>query len=148
MSMIETGTGLNYGRLDELLGFHLRMASAAMARDFGEAMDELGLTQKQCAVLELIAANPQSSQIDLAAALGTDRATMMALVDRLDARGLIARTPSARDRRRQELSLTEDGQTLLKDARRRIAAHERRYLDRLGTAKAERLLSLLREIYS
>ena len=148
MSVVETGTGLSYGRLDELLGFHLRMASAAMARDFGEAMDALNLTQKQCAVLELIAANPQSSQIDLAAALGTDRATMMALVDRLDARGLIARTPSARDRRRQELSLTEDGQTLLKDARRRIAAHERRYLDRLGTAKAERLLALLREIYS
>ena len=148
MSLMESDIGLNYGRLDGLLGFHLRMASAAMARDFGEAMDELGLTQKQCAVLELIAANPQSSQIDLAAALGTDRATMMALVDRLDARGLVARTPSARDRRRQELSLTEDGQTLLKDARRRIAAHERRYLDRLGTAKAERLLSLLREIYS
>ena len=148
MSLMESDIGLNYGRLDGLLGFHLRMASAAMARDFGEAMDELGLTQKQCAVLELIAANPQSSQIDLAAALGTDRATMMALVDRLDARGLVARTPSARDRRRQELELTEDGRTLLKQARRRIEQHEERYLNRLGPAKAERLLSLLREIYA
>ncbi len=135
------------GRLDGLLGFHLRMASAAVARDFAVAMDDLGLTQKQCAVLELIAANPGISQIDIAAALGTDRATMMALVDRLDGRGLLRRTPSARDRRRQELELSEAGAALLREARRRIAAHERRFAARLGAAKAEALAALLREIY-
>jgi DNA-binding MarR family transcriptional regulator len=134
------------GRLDGLLGFHLRMASAAMARDFAAAMADLGLTQKQCAVLELIDANPGISQIDMATLLGMDRATMMALVDRLDGRGLVARTASRRDRRRQELSLTADGRTLLREARGRIAAHERPFLDRLGPAKAERLVALLREI--
>jgi DNA-binding MarR family transcriptional regulator len=72
---------------------------------------------------------------------------MMALVDRLDERGLLVRTPSQRDRRRQELSLSEAGQDLLRSARRRIATHERRFLDRLGEAKAERLMSLLREVY-
>ena len=144
---LDEGAGLSLGRLDDLLGFHLRMASAVVARDFAEALADLGLTQKQCAVLELIAANPQVSQIDMAARLGMDRATMMALVDRLDERGLLVRTPSQRDRRRQELSLSETGQELLRNARRRIATHERRFLDRLGEAKAERLMSLLREVY-
>ena len=135
------------GRLHGLLGFHLRMASAAVARDFAAAMDDLGLTQKQCAVLELIAANPGISQIDIAAALGMDRATTMAVVDRLDERGLVSRTASQRDRRRQELGLSETGRTTLAEARRRIGAHERRFATRLGPERATQLMMLLREIY-
>src|SRR4051794_33163526 len=98
--ILDERAGLSLGRLDGLLGFHLRMASAVVARDFADELADLGLTQKQCAVLELIAANPQVSQIDMTATLGMDRATMMALVDRLDERGLLVRTPSLRDRRR------------------------------------------------
>ena len=146
MAVDET-SGLSLGQLDGLLGFHLRMASAAVARDFAATLDDLELTQKQCAVLELIAANPQVSQIDMAATLGMDRATMMAVVDRLDDRGLVLRAASQRDRRRQELTLSETGQTLLRDARRRIAQHERRFLDRLGPERAERLMQLLPAVY-
>jgi DNA-binding MarR family transcriptional regulator len=148
LALTDDGEALSLGRLDGLLGFQLRMASAAMARDFAAAMADLGLTQKQCAVLELIATNAGVSQVDMAARLGMDRATMMALVDRLDARGLLVRTASRRDRRRQELSLTTDGKALLREARGRIAAHERPFVDRLGPAKAERLVALLREIYA
>ena len=111
---IEETDRLSLGRLNGLLGFHLRMASAAVARDFAATLDDLGLTQKQCAVLELVAANPQAAQIDMAAMLAMDRATMMALVDRLDQRGLLVRTSSQRDRRRQELTLSETGLALLR----------------------------------
>src|SRR6185312_7164884 len=103
--------------------FHLRMASAAIARDFAAVMQGLDLTQKQYAVLELIDANTGVSQIDLATTLGTDRATMMAIVDRLDARRLLTRRRSASDGRRQELQLTAAGTRLLADARRRAASH-------------------------
>lgn len=144
---VDEASGLSLGRLNGLLGFHLRMASAAVARDFAATLEDLGLTQKQCAVLELIAANPQVSQIDMAAALGMDRATMMAVVDRLDDRGLVLRAASQRDRRRQELTLSESGQTLLREARRRIAQHERRFLDRLGPERAALLMQLLPAIY-
>ena len=144
---VDEASGLSLGRLDGLLGFHLRMASAAVARDFAATLEDLGLTQKQCAVLELIAANPQVSQIDMAATLGMDRATMMAVVDRLDDRGLVLRAASQRDRRRQELTLSESGQTLLREARRRIAQHERRFLDRLGPERAALLMQLLPAIY-
>jgi len=137
---------LDFGRLDGLMGFHLRMASAAVARDFAMAMAGLDLTQKQCAVLELIAANPQVSQIDLAQALGTDRATMMAVVDRLDGRGLILRRKSGRDGRRQELSLSAAGGRLLGEARDRIAAHEARFRAGLGDRRTDALIVLLRRV--
>ena len=137
---------LDLGRLAPLLGFHLRMASAAIARDFATRMADLDLTQKQYAVLELIAGNRGVSQIDLARALGTDRATMMAVVDRLEARGLVSRQPSLRDRRRQDLLPTAAGATLLADARRRIARHERRFKARLGVADTTLLIALLQRL--
>jgi DNA-binding MarR family transcriptional regulator len=139
-------SALALGRLAPLLGFHLRTASATIARDFALAMEGTDLTQKQYAVLELIAANPHVSQIDLSQALGTDRATMMAIIDRLDARDLLARRRSARDGRRQELQLTAEGKSLLAEARRRIARHERRFAEHLGPARTEALIALLGEI--
>ena len=140
------GGDLDWGVLDGLLGFHLRMASAAVARDFAAAMGDLDLTQKQFAVMELISANPGLSQVDIGQALGTDRATMMALIDRLDARGLVVRRRSARDGRRQELSLTAEGAALMQVARSRIAAHEKRFLSGIGPEEAQTLLDALRRL--
>jgi len=150
ISLEDTDTphkGLALGQLTNLFGFHLRMAQVAIYRDFIAALSDLGLTQKQCAVMELIAANPGASQIDLAATLGTDRATMMALVDRLDDRGLVARSRSAVDRRRQELRLTEPGLATLTEARRRIEAHEQRFLDRLSPQEVVTLVGCLKRLY-
>ena len=117
------GERLDLGRLDGLVGFHLRMATAALYRDFAQAMQGTGLTQKLFAVLELIEANPDVSQIDISETLETDRATVMALVDRIEARGLVERRRSERDRRRLRLVLTTKGRKALGDARRRIATH-------------------------
>ncbi|ODU62603.1 MAG: hypothetical protein ABS99_00010 [Acetobacteraceae bacterium SCN 69-10] len=142
----DAGPALQLGWLEALLGFHLRMASAAVARDFAGAMHGLDLTQKQYAVLELINANPGVSQIDLATTLGTDRATMMAIVDRLDGRQLLTRRRSASDGRRQALHLTAAGARLLIVARDRIAEHEQRFIAALG-GRGDHLIAMLREIY-
>jgi len=139
---------LDLGRLDGLVGFHLRMATAALYRDFALKMEGTGVTQKLFAVLELIEANPEVSQVDISATLETDRATLMALVDRIQARGLVERRRSERDRRRLRLVLTTKGRKVLADARRRIAAHEHAIVSRLGPAGAASLLPLLKRIYA
>jgi MarR family transcriptional regulator, organic hydroperoxide resistance regulator len=131
------------GRLWGLLGFHLRLAQVTMQRGFTEALAGLDLTQKQCATLELIAANPGVSQVDIASRLRNDRATMMALIDRLEERGLVARRRSAADRRRQELTLTADGEALLGQAMQAVEAHERRFTARFSAAELETLVELL-----
>ncbi|ANL32065.1 MarR family transcriptional regulator protein (plasmid) [Rhizobium phaseoli] len=138
---------LHVGRLGDLLGFHLRMAHVAIYRDFAETMEELALTQKQLAVMELISANPGASQIDLANTLGTDRATMMALVNRLAARDFIERRPSAADRRRQELHLTPAGDAMLVQARERIDRHEQHFIDLFSADEMDALLTALKRIY-
>lgn len=139
---------LDVGRLGDLLGFHLRMAHVAIYRDFAETMEELALTQKQLAVMELISGNPGASQIDLANTLGTDRATMMALVNRLAARDLIERRPSSADRRRQELHLTKAGSAVLTRARKLIDKHEQRFIALFSRGEMDALLAALKRIYA
>jgi DNA-binding MarR family transcriptional regulator len=137
---------LALGALSSVLGFHLRLASAAVYRDFAVSMGGLDLTQKQFAVLELIAANSGVSQIDIAKALGTDRATMMALVDRLEVRALLEKRRSKSDRRRQILSLTIAGQALLSEARNVVAGHERRLMAGFSDTELARLVASLRRL--
>ena len=140
-------TKLHLDGLPDLLGFHLRLAHVAMYRDFTIALSELDLTQKQCATLQLIAANPGVSQVDLAATLGTDRATMMATVDRLEQRGCLLRIRSVSDRRRQELNLTPEGESVLARAMKAIAAHERHFTSRFTAPELKALVNALSRIH-
>ncbi len=138
---------LAVGNLGDLLGFHLRLAQTAMYRDFATSLGALDLTQKQFATLSLISSNPGVPQIALANRLGTDRATMMAVVDRLEGRGLILRQRSTTDRRRQELYVTPLGETTLGKARAAIIEHERKFTSRFTPEENAALLKALRTIH-
>lgn len=139
---------IDLGRLEDVLGFHLRMANVALYHDFSKAVEELALTQKQVAVLELIAQNEGASQIDIAATLGMDRATMMALVNRLEDRGLVARRPSPIDRRRQQLILTGEGQGVLAACRQLISAHEQKFTGRFSKEELKAFVGFLKRVYA
>lgn len=140
------GPSLMFEELDGLLGYRLRRAQGAMHRDFMAAVASLDLTQKQAATLWLINGNPGVAQVAVAAALGMDRATMMAIVDRLEARRLVIRQRSSTDRRRQELYLTPAGQSALRKAKARIAKHEERFKSLFTAAELESLLTALQRL--
>lgn len=138
---------LDLGELPDRVGFHLRLAQVAFYRDFSASLADLDLTQKQCAVLELIHINPGVSQVDLAMTLGTDRATMMAVVDRLESRDLLVRERSSSDRRRQHLNLTDQGRTILAEAQEVITDHEARFKERFTPSQVEDLVTMLRTLH-
>ncbi len=142
MSLTDAPT-LELDGLQDLLGFQLRMAHIAMHRDFAATMAETALTQKQFATLILIRANPAVSQADIAALLGTDRATMMALIDRLEERELVERRRSDTDRRRQELHLTATGKIFLQKCDRLLAEHEARFTSRFTEKELKVLFAAL-----
>ena len=143
----DQGASLSLGGLEGLLGFHLRMAQVAIYRDFRASLAHLDLTQKQYATLELIRANDGVSQVDLAALLGADRATMMAMVDRLETRGLVRRRRSESDRRRQNLAVTDLGLKVLAEAKAAIAEHEARFTGLFGDGELATILTALRQIH-
>jgi len=136
---------LMFAELDGLLGYLLRRAQGAMHRDFLTAVADFGLTQKQAAALWLIQANGGVSQVEVAAALGMDRATMMAVTDRLEDRGYVIRKRSSVDRRRQELYLTPSGQTTLRKCKARVAQHEEKFRAMFKASELTALLEALKK---
>jgi len=132
--------------IDSLIGFRMRMAYVAISRHFAAAMAKLDLTQKQSGVLWLIGANAGISQVTLANELGMDRASMMAIIDRLADRQLVIRERSSLDGRRQELYLTPKGQKVLAQSKAAIAEHERWIASRFAKDEVADLLEKLRRI--
>jgi DNA-binding MarR family transcriptional regulator len=139
-------TALADGGLKGVLGFHLRQAHAAMYRDYAATLAPVDLTQKQYAVLALIDANPGVSQTALAKWLGVDRATMMQVIDRLDARGLLSKATSAADRRRHALTLTANGVGVLAQGRALLAVHDQKFRARFSPGDLDALVAALQRI--
>ena len=143
----ETANGpVNLGQLPELLGYQLRRAQLSMFQSFAESMSEYRISPGQFGVLTIISENPGLNQTRLAGALGIDRSTMVAVLDGLEERGLMERTPSPTDRRSHALLLTSAGKTLLAKVRPALEAHERRIAEPLTDKERATLLSLLRRV--
>lgn len=135
------------GGLEGILGFHIRLAHGAVYRHFTESFSLLDLTQKQVSVLWLVDGEPGISQIDLAQRLQMDRATTMAIVNRLQARGYLVRGKSTRDGRRQTLHLTPEGQQAFQSARLAVLEHEAWLKSHFTAREVERLVEMLTRIH-
>jgi DNA-binding MarR family transcriptional regulator len=108
---------------------------------------ELQLSPAQCHVLHLIEPERPIPMGQLAETLACDASNVTGLVDRLEARGLVLRRPSAGDRRVKVLVLTPTGsrlRALLLDrmtappvALERLSLREQRALVRILTRLLE-----------
>ena len=83
---------------------------------------DFDLSPVQCHVLHLIEPDRPLPMGRLAATLGCDASNVTGLVDRLEARGLVERRPSAGDRRVKVIRLTPAGSRLRNDLLRRMTA--------------------------
>ena len=143
-----TGLVLDFDELDRVLGFHVRQAQGTMHRRIIEVLSSVDLTQKQAASLWLIGANPGTSQIGVGGALRMDRATTMAIIDRLENRELVVRQRSIIDRRRHELYLTPTGQKLLIRVKKLVKDHERKFAERFTQEELRSLIDMLQRVYA
>jgi DNA-binding MarR family transcriptional regulator len=91
----------------------------------------------------VIDANPGLSQTQLGNALGIDRSTVVAVIDRLESRGLVARQPSPNDRRSHALHLSDSGKATLRRLIERVRAHECEIARHLSPDEQARLIELL-----
>ena len=71
------------------------------------------LTPVQFAALDAIRESPGIDQAGLADAVAKDRATIGAVADRLEQKGLVSRKVNARDKRARKLALTDEGEALV-----------------------------------
>jgi DNA-binding MarR family transcriptional regulator len=129
-----------------LLGFNVGMAQLAVERDFAHALADFDLSQRQFTVLRLIERNSGLSQADIAGLLGSDRASVFAVVDDLQERGLLERGTSSHEGRAQELNLTREGETFVRLAAQAVAAHDHGIAERFTPQELDLLLDALRRL--
>ena len=131
------------GGLDQLTGYAVRRAQVWIFQDFKRALKGPDMTPAQFSVLTVVPANPGLAEARVAEALAIERARLVQMIDRLEARGLIRRTRSATDRRSHALHLTPDGAALLDRLGALVDAHERNVVARIGARNKSELLRML-----
>jgi DNA-binding MarR family transcriptional regulator len=139
-------SGIDLGILPELVGYHLRKAQVAVFQDFARSVGTAEISPGQFAVLMVIERNPGLSQTRLGQTLGIDRSTLVAVIDRLEARGLVARADAPRDRRSYALHVSVKGRARLAELTERVRSHERQIAAGLDAAERASLIALLRRI--
>ena len=101
--------------LDALPGHQIRRLHQIAVAIFLQETADGGLTPVQYAALQAVANRPGIDQRTLAGLVGLDTSTLGGVIDRLEARGLIAREPSPADRRVKLVSPTAEGRQALID---------------------------------
>ncbi|GAA5068371.1 hypothetical protein GCM10023336_51460 [Streptomyces similanensis] len=126
------------------LGYLLKHAFMAMAAEMEAVLAPFRLSPRELGVMALIDASPeQSSQLEIAARLGVDRTTMVAVIDSLEHKGYVERHRSDRDRRRNVVTLTPAGQACLEEAEQARERVERDFLAPLDESSAAALTEAL-----
>ncbi|WP_406078871.1 MarR family winged helix-turn-helix transcriptional regulator [Micromonospora sp. NBC_00858] len=94
--------------------FALYAASRALTDVYRPILDGFGLTYPQYLVLLVLWERPDDAPTvsELGAELQLDSGTLSPLLKRLEGAGLVVRRRSARDERRVEVGLTEQGRAL------------------------------------
>jgi MarR family transcriptional regulator, lower aerobic nicotinate degradation pathway regulator len=115
---------------------------------FEVAMATLDLRPVHYDVLATLAERGPMAQRQLADLLDIDPGRVVALIDDLEARGLVARTVDPDDRRRNLLTLTKDGRSLTMRAARLAVAVEKDLLEALDESERVRLRALLQKALS
>lgn len=125
------------------VAFQLAQVGAYAAQRFAERVADLGLQPSDVGILRIISRHEGAlSQQALARLLGVGPSRVVALIDGLEKKGLVARARSQRDRRNHELTLTDAGREVMATVRRVGSAHDRDITGAL-TAEERRTLGAL-----
>jgi DNA-binding MarR family transcriptional regulator len=135
--------GLDYGVLDQLLGYALRRAQVGMFLAFHAATRGVDITPPRFTALVIVGANPGIGQSALGKVLGIARSGAMLLTDWMEARGLAERRRRPGDARAWGVRLTPRGEKLVAAMKRRVAAEDRKRAGVLSARERRELLRLL-----
>ncbi len=129
------------------IGYYLNQAAQRIRVSTAAALQPLGITPVQLRILEAILAEQPLSQARLGEITGTDRTTIVAIVDRLETLGAAARNRDPNDRRSHAVVLTPVGERVLGEARTRARVAEQAFLAPLAPADRSALHALLIQLH-
>ena len=108
-------------------------------------MDAFDIRPSQFTVLALIRSNPGLTQSAVCSALGIQKTNFVALLDKLEHRGLTERRKGVGDRRSSALHLTAAGNVFFDRIEAAHQSMEKKLARRLGLKRTRELLAVLHE---
>ena len=135
----------------EMPGHLIRRAQQISTALFAEECGRFDLTSVQYAALCAIAANLGVDATRLSALIAFDRSTIGDVLERMELKGWIVRSPSPQDRRIKLVRLSPAGTTLLRDVAPAVGRVQARLLAPLAPqdrTTVTRLLAQLAELHS
>jgi len=138
---------LHEGALSTLLGYQLAQAGVTTTEVFESRVGQVhDLRPVEYTILMLVANNTQVSPTRLARALAFTLPNIKMWLDRMEAKGLVRRERSERDRRIQHVTLTEAGAALGALADALLHEGEREVLEDFSPGERLLLVELLHRI--
>ena len=132
--------------VDDRFGYLLKHARERLSGLSSRALQPLGVSGRELAVMTVLVQGEPPSQLEAAQRLSIDRTTMVALLDELEAKGLVERRADAVDRRRNTVALTAKGRQTLAAGARATDQAEREFLAPLAPADQGRLREMLQAV--
>jgi DNA-binding MarR family transcriptional regulator len=136
-------TVVDMGILSRSLAFHVRKAQLALQRRGLRSMSAAGVGPAEFGTLVLCEQNPGLAQFQISAALDIDKASVVAVVDRLEELGWVVRRRSNQDRRRYGLFLTPSGAQQTALLQQQAEQAESFAQDMFSATELQQLLTLL-----
>ncbi len=133
-------------QLDAQPGHAIRRLHQISVGVFHQETEDLNVTPVQYAILQTVRDQPGCDQRTLAGRIALDTSTTAGVVDRLEARGLLARRVSPTDRRVRLLALTPAGELLLAQTLPGMARTQERILEPLSPEERQLFMALLQRL--
>lgn len=131
------------GCLQDDLCWLLARASRGMACAMAKGLAALSLDTRGLMVLKTISAVSAPNQLAIAQAADIDKTTLVAVLDDLERKLLVRRSPDANDRRARVVELTDEGRRMLAWAEAAGGDIQRAVLDDLDSADRDAVLRSL-----
>lgn len=133
--------------LTTYLPYLLNRAGFAAATAFADALAEVSLTVPGWRVLAVLLHDDRQRVGALAELTSIEFSTLSRLIDTLQRRGLVARTPAKDDARAVHVSLTARGRAIARRLRPQAVALEQRMIAGMSDAEIGDLRRLLDKLY-
>lgn len=131
------------GNARRAIGLKMTIVARQLRQSFDDRVEKMGVTRAKWVLIATVAANPGTTQREIAAKLEVSDVTAGRLIDKICADGLLERRKNAQDRRAYNIYLTPDAQPVMAKLARAAELHEAEIYAGLSDAEIEMLETVL-----
>lgn len=120
--------------------------SIKLAEKVKNQLEELGVTETQFNMLDLLSKKESHKVTDLAEKMGVKPSAVTTMIDRLANNGLVSRRHDDNDRRAVLVSISEEGREMLRNFEEKCRSLIKRYLSHLEPNELEALATIYEKL--